>query len=168
MMKTREHTSAVWMKAVLAPSSDEIKRAASVLDEGSKTTIVCGQGALDGGELIEEIAEKLAAPVMKALLGRAVVPDDSPFTSGGIDLLGTLSSELAMEECDSLLIIGSNMPYVNYYLKAGQARAVQTDSDPSHLGWCYEIEVGLVGDACVTLEALLPLIERKNDHLLCQ
>ncbi|SDW87189.1 hypothetical protein [Nitrosomonas communis] len=168
MMKTQEHTSAVWMKVVLAPSSDEIKRAASVLNEGSKTAIVCGQGALDCGELIEEIAEKLAAPVMKAFPGRAVVPDDSPFTTGGIGLLSTLPSELAMEEYDSLLIIGSNMPYVNYYPKAGQARAVQIDSDPSHLGWRYEIEVGLVGDARATLEALLPLIKRKNDHLLCQ
>jgi thiamine pyrophosphate-dependent acetolactate synthase large subunit-like protein len=99
-------------------------------------------GALGCSELVEEIAEKLAAPVMKALLGKAVVPDDSPFTTGGIDLLGTLSSELAMEECDSLLIISSNMPYVNYYPKAGQARAVQIDSDPSHLGWRNEIEVG--------------------------
>ena len=168
MMKTQEHTSAVWMKVVLAPSSDEIKRAASVLNKGSKTAIVCGQGALDCGELIEEIAEKLAAPVMKAFPGRAVVPDDSPFTTGGIGLLSTLPSELAMEEYDSLLIIGSNMPYVNYYPKAGQARAVQIDSDPSHLGWRYEIEVGLVGDARATLEALLPLIKRKNDHLLCQ
>jgi thiamine pyrophosphate-dependent acetolactate synthase large subunit-like protein len=68
-----------------------------------------------------------------------------------------------MEECDPLLIIGSNMPYVNYYLKAGQARAIKIDSDPFHLGWCYEIEVGLVGDARATLEALSPLIERKND-----
>lgn len=168
MIKTQEHTSAVWMKAVLAPSSDEIKRAASVLNEGGKTAIVCGQGALDCGGLIEENAEKLAAPVAKALLGKAVVPDDSPFTTGGIGLLGTLPSELAIGECDSLLIIGSNMPYVNYYPRAGQVRAVQIDSDPSHLGWRYEIEVGLVGDARATLKALLPLIERKIDHLLCQ
>jgi pyruvate dehydrogenase (quinone) len=164
MMKTQEHTSSVWTKAALIPSAEELKRAASILNQGAKTAILCGQGALGAGELVEEIADRLAAPVIKALLGKAVIPDDSPLTTGGIGLLGTLPSELAMEECDTLLIVGSNMPYVNYYPKAGQARAVQIDADPSHIGWRYEIEVGLAGDARATLEALLPLIKRKSDR----
>jgi pyruvate dehydrogenase (quinone) len=164
MMKTQEHTSDFWTKSVLIPTASEIKRAADLLNEGTKTAILCGQGALGCGELVEEIADRLAAPVIKALLGKAVVPDDSPLTTGGIGLLGTLPSELAMEECDTLLIIGSNMPYVQYYPKAGKARAVQIDSDPSHIGWRYQIEIGLAGDAGATLEALLPLIERKSDR----
>lgn len=164
MMKTQEHTSDVWTKSILIPTSDELKKAAAILNQGTKTAILCGQGALGCGELVEEMASKLAAPVIKALLGKAVIPDDSPYTTGGIGLLGTLPSERAMEECDTLLIIGSNMPYVQYYPKAGQAKAVQIDSDPSHIGWRYQIDVGLAGDARATLEALLPLIDRKDDR----
>jgi pyruvate dehydrogenase (quinone)/pyruvate oxidase len=102
--------------------------------------------------------------VIKALLGKAVIPDDSPFTTGGIGLLGTLPSELAMEECDSLLIVGSNMPYSSYYPKAGKARAVQIDSNPANIGWRYPIEIGLAGDARATLERLVPMIERRSDR----
>jgi pyruvate dehydrogenase (quinone) len=107
--------------------------------------VLCDQGALGGGNRVEEIADKLAAPIIKALLGKAVVPDDSPFTTGGIGLLGTLPPEQTMEECDSLLIVGSNMPYLQYYTKAGQVKGVQIDSDAMHLGWRYQINVGLAG-----------------------
>jgi pyruvate dehydrogenase (quinone) len=164
MMKTQEHTSVAWTKPLSTPPPSVIKKAADILNQGSKTAILCGQGALGCGDLVEKLADRLAAPVIKALLGKAVIPDDSPFTTGGIGLLGTLPSQIAMEECDTLLIVGSNMPYVQYYPKAGQAGAVQIDSDASHLGWRYEIEAGLAGDAGATLEMLLPMLERRQDR----
>ena len=93
-----------------------------------------------------EIAEKLSAPIVKALLGKAAVPDDSPYTTGGIGLLGTLPSQEAMEDCDTLLIVGSSFPYIEFLPKPGQARAVQIDLDPLRIGLRYPVEVGLVGD----------------------
>jgi pyruvate dehydrogenase (quinone) len=164
LMKAGEHTSSAWMKPMLIPPPEYLERAATILNKGKKTAILCGQGALGCGELIEELAGKLAAPVIKALLGKAVIPDDSPCTTGGIGLLGTLPSELAMEECDTLLIVGSNMPYSQYYPKAGQARAVQIDSNPANIGWRYAVDIGLAGDAKETLHQLLPLIERRDDR----
>jgi pyruvate dehydrogenase (quinone)/pyruvate oxidase len=164
MMKAGEHTSDAWTRPRLVPGDTEIESAAQLLNESGKTAILCGQGALGCGELVEELADKLAAPVIKALLGKAVLPDDSPYTTGGIGLLGTLPSEIAMEECDSLLIVGSNMPYSTYYPKAGQARAVQIDSNPANIGWRYNVEIGLAGDARATLERLLPMIERRPDR----
>ncbi|WP_430233250.1 hypothetical protein [Nitrosomonas communis] len=104
--------------------------------KGAKPRL-CAAGRIGLRRTHRRNRRKISCSCHEAFLGRAVVPDDSPFTTGGIGLLGTLPSELAMEECDSLLIIGSNMLYVNYYPKAGQARAVQIDSDPSHLGWRY-------------------------------
>jgi pyruvate dehydrogenase (quinone) len=164
MMKAKKHTSSAWTRPVLVPPRSEILRAAELLNSCEKTAILCGQGALDCGETIEAVADTLAAPVIKALLGKAVIPDNSPFTTGGIGLLGTLPSEQAMEECDSLLIVGSNMPYSNYYPKAGKARAVQIDADPSHIGWRYDVEIGLAGDARATLEILLPMLKRREDR----
>jgi pyruvate dehydrogenase (quinone)/pyruvate oxidase len=148
----------------LVPSDGEIAAAADLLNQDGKTAILCGQGALGCGDLLEEIAEKLGAPIIKALLGKAVLPDDSLYTTGGIGLLGTLPSELAMEECDSLLIVGSNMPYSTYYPEAGKARAVQIDCNPANIGWRYPVEIGLAGDARATLERLLPMIERRSDR----
>jgi pyruvate dehydrogenase (quinone) len=164
MMKEHEHTSEAWQRPILTPPTSDIERAANLLNAGTKTAILCGQGALGCGELIEEIAERLAAPVIKALLGKAVIPDDSPYTTGGIGLLGTLPSELAMEECDTLLIVGSNMPYSNYYPPPGQAKAVQIDANPANIGWRYQVDIGLAGDARATLEALLPFIEQRSDR----
>jgi pyruvate dehydrogenase (quinone)/pyruvate oxidase len=164
MMKSQEHTSSSWTKPVLVPPETEIARAAALFNESSKTAILCGQGALGCGDLIEKAADILAAPVIKALLGKAVVRDDSPFTTGGIGLLGTLPSEQAMEGCDSLLIVGSNMPYANYYPKAGQARAVQIDANPSRIGLRYAVEIGLAGDAGATLDILLPLLNQREDR----
>jgi pyruvate dehydrogenase (quinone) len=164
MMKAGEHTSAAWTKPLVVPPADELRRAADILNSGGKTTILVGQGALGAGPLVEEIAELLGAPVVKALLGKAVLADDSPVTTGGIGLLGTLPSELAMEECETLLIVGSNMPYTNYYPKAGDARAVQIDHDASNIGLRYDVEVGLAGDAEATLRALMPMINQREDR----
>ena len=104
------------------------------------------------------------APVVKALLGKAVIPDDSPYTTGGLGLLGTLPSEKAMEECDSLLIVGSSFPYMSYLPKPGQAKAVQIDRDATRLGLRYPIDIGLTGDARATLRALIPLLRHRSDR----
>ena len=101
---------------------------------------------------------------MKSLLGKEVVPDDSPYTTGGLGLLGTLPSEKAMEECDSLFLVGTSFPYMDYLPKPGQAKAVQVDRDPARLGLRYPIDIGLTGDAPATLKALLPLLKRRPDR----
>jgi pyruvate dehydrogenase (quinone) len=106
----------------------------------------------------------LAGPIIKPLLGKACVPDDSPYTTGGIGLLGTRPSELAMEECDSLLIVGSSFPYERWYPKPDQAKCVQIDFDPRRIGLRYTVDVGLAGDARATLEALLPLLKPRQDR----
>jgi pyruvate dehydrogenase (quinone) len=162
--KVPEHTSVSWTPPIVVPQMDDLKVAAFLLNEGQRPVILAGQGALPCRAELEQLAEKLGAPIIKALLGKAVVPDDSPYTTGGLGLLGTLPSELAMEECDTLLIVGSNFPYVEYYPKAGQAKAVQIDRDPSRIGLRYRIDLGLAGDARATLAALLPLVETKADR----
>ena len=110
------------------------------------------------------LADRLGAPVAKALLGKAVLADDSPYTTGGIGHLGTLPSEQAMHECDTVLILGSTMPWVDFYPKPGQARGVQVDINPERIGLRYPVEVGLVGDVKATLQALLPMLRQKQDR----
>ena len=124
--------------------------------------ILAGRGALHAGDELEQIAEVLGAPIVKALLGKAAVPDDSPYTTGGIGLLGTKPSQEALEECDTLLIVGSSFPYIEFFPKPGQARGVQIDLDPLRIGLRYPIEVGLVGDSRATLRELLPLLKRNE------
>ena len=111
-----------------------------------------------------ELAEKLAAPVAKALLGKAVLPDDSPYTTGGLGLLGTAPSQDAMHSCDTLIIIGSGFPYMEFYPKPGQGKCVQIDIDASRIGLRHPANVGLVGDCRHVLDELLPLIGRKEDR----
>jgi pyruvate dehydrogenase (quinone) len=106
----------------------------------------------------------LAAPIVKPLLGKAAVPDDSPYTTGSIGLLGTRPSQEALEACDTLLMIGTSFPYIEYYPKPGQARGVQIELDPMRIGLRYPVEVGLVGDSRRTLQTLLPLLKRKDDR----
>lgn len=113
---------------------------------------------------VTQIAERLAAPVAKALLGRAVLADDSPYSTGGIGHLGTLPSQQIMQACDALVILGSNMPWVNFYPKPGQARIIQVDLNGSHIGVRCPVDVGLVGDVKATLSALLPLLKPKTDR----
>ena len=134
------------------------------LNAGKKVAILAGQGALHAGEQLEAVAEKLGAPIVKALLGKAAVPDDSPYTTGGIGLLGTKPSQTALEECDTLLIVGSSFPYIEFMPKPGKARGVQIDLDPRRIGLRYPVEVGLVGDCRRVLEELLPLLQRKDDR----
>lgn len=162
--KVPGHTSNVWTPPICVPREEDLKRAASALNQGGRTTILAGRGALGAGAELEELADKLAAPIVKPLLGKAVVPDDSPFTTGGIGLLGTRPSELAMEECETLLMVGTSFPYLSFYPDHDGTKGVQIDRDPTRIGLRFPVEVGLVGDAGATLRALLPLIERRKDR----
>jgi pyruvate dehydrogenase (quinone)/pyruvate oxidase len=158
------HTSDIFAASARLPDEESLMRAADVLNSGRKIAILAGRGALDATDELEQLAETLAAPIIKPLLGKAAVPDESPYTTGGIGLLGTAPSQEAMEACDTLLIVGSSFPYIEYYPRPGQARAVQIDVDPARIGLRYPVEVGLVGDSRRTLEVLLPLLHRKEDR----
>jgi pyruvate dehydrogenase (quinone)/pyruvate oxidase len=158
------HTSSAWRPPIVVPQLESIKSAAALLNSGKKTVILAGAGALGATEELEKLAEILAAPIAKPLLGKACVPDDSPYTTGGIGLLGTRPSEVAMEGCDTLLMVGTSFPYMKWYPKPGQARAVQIDRDPARLGLRYPVEIGLTGDAKATLQALLPMLQRREDR----
>ena len=158
------HTTDIWTRPVTQPPDNQIRRAAELLLSGERTAILAGQGALGAANLLEEIADMLAAPIVKPLLGKGVVPDDSPFTTGGIGLLGTLPSELALEECDTLLIAGSSFPYMDFYPEPGAARAVQIDRDPSRIGLRYPVEIGLTGDVKATLGRLREFLRRREDR----
>src|SRR5205823_3852357 len=157
------HTSDIYAPLPQIPRQSDLQRAADILNEGRKVAILAGQGALHAGDELEEAAEVLGAPIIKALLGKACVPDDSPYTTGGIGLLGTRPSQEAIEECDTLLLIGTSFPYLEFLPKPGQARGIQLDIDPMRIGLRYPVEVGLVGDSRRTLEKLLPLLKR-NEH----
>ena len=157
-------TSTSWSPVDAIPSAAHLRSAAEVLNAGTRVAILAGQGALHARPEVEEIANRLGAPVAKALLGKAVLPDDSPFTTGGIGHLGTQPSHWAMHNCDTLLILGSTMPWIDSYPKPGQARAVQVDINPDRIGLRYPTEIGLVGDVKATLQGLIPLIQRKSDR----
>jgi pyruvate dehydrogenase (quinone) len=157
-------TSSSWLPPLDAPPQDQLRAAAAVLNAGSKVAILVGQGALNARAEVLQVADTLGAPVAKALLGRAVIPDDSPFSTGGIGHLGTLPSKQMMASCDTVLILGSTMPWIDYYPKPGQARGVQVDRNPARIGVRYPVEIGLVGDTRTTLRALIPLLQRKSDR----
>lgn len=160
----RNHTSTVRTRSYKTPDRAEIKRAADVLNAGKKVAILAGRGAFGAGDQLEEVAELLSAPIVKALLGKAVVPDDSPYTTGPIGLLGTAPSQDAMENCDTLLIVGSSFPYIEYLPKPDKARGVQIDINPMRIGLRYPVEVGLVGDSQDVLQNLIPLLKKKKDR----
>jgi pyruvate dehydrogenase (quinone)/pyruvate oxidase len=146
------------------PTEDELDLAARILRSGRRTVILAGRGALHATAELEEAAERLGAPIVKALLGKAAVPDDSPYTTGGIGLLGTRPSQEAIEACDTLLLVGTSFPYIEFYPKPGAARAVQIDSDPARIGLRYPVEAGLVGDSRRTLQGLLARLSRRDDR----
>ena len=158
------HLSHQYARSARLPDARDLERAADLLNDGKKVAILAGRGALDATDELEKTAEMLGAPIVKALLGKAAVPDDSPYTTGGIGLLGTLPSEVAFKECDTLLIVGSSFPYIEFMPKPGQARCVQIELNPQRMGLRYPIEVGLVGDSARTLQELLPLLRRKQDR----
>jgi pyruvate dehydrogenase (quinone) len=148
----------------VAPDEAELRRAADVLNAGSRVAILVGQGARDARDEITQVAETLGAGVAKALLGKDVLPDDLPYVTGAIGLLGTRPSYEMMMRCDTLLTVGSSFPYSQFLPEFGSARGVQIDADPSMIGMRYPYEVNLVGDAAATLRALLPLLRRRDDR----
>lgn len=158
-----DHTSDYFARGVALPATRDLQRAADLLNSGKKIAILAGRGALNATDELEELAELLAAPIVKPLLGKAAVPDDSPYTTGGIGVLGTKPSQEVLEQCDTLLMVGTSFPYIEYFPKPGEARGVQIDVDPQRIGLRYPVEVGLVGDSKHTLELLLPLLKR-NEH----
>ena len=158
------HTSDVLAHRARLPAENDIVRAATVLNAGKKIAILCGQGALHATDELEEVAERLGAPIIKALLGKAAVPDMSPYTTGGIGLLGTKPSQEALEECDTLLMVGTSFPYIEFLPKPGAARGVQIDLDPARIGLRYPVEVGLIGDSRRGLRALLPHLQRNENR----
>ncbi|MGR3995454.1 thiamine pyrophosphate-requiring protein [Pseudomonas sp. 1121_17] len=158
------HSGIGFSKPKVVPYDADLQRAADALNAGKKVAILVGAGALQAGEQVQAVAEKLGAGVAKALLGKAVLPDDLPWVTGCIGLLGTEPSFKLMEECDTLLMIGSGFPYAEFLPKEGQARGVQIDLAPDMLSLRYPMEVNLVGDAADTLAALLPLLEEKNQR----
>jgi pyruvate dehydrogenase (quinone)/pyruvate oxidase len=158
------HVSHLMVESAHFPSDDQLALAATILNEGKRICILAGQGALGARKELTTVAEKLGAPVAKALLGKAALPDDSPYSTGGTGLLGTAPSQEALENCDTLLIIGSSFPYIEYYPKPGEARAVQIDIDPKRIGLRYPVEAMLVGDAAQVLRALLPRLDTHADR----
>ena len=146
------------------PDEADLAKAAEILNSGKKTVILAGRGALGAGRELEALAERLGAPIVKPLLGKGAVPDDSPYCTGGIGLLGTKPSQDALEDCDTLLIAGSAFPYIEFYPKPGKARAVQIDIDPLRIGLRYPVEVGLVGDTGRVLSALHSRLEERKSR----
>lgn len=150
------------------PQDSDLRAGADVLNAGRKIAMLVGRGALGATDELEQVAERLGAPIIKALLGKAAVPDDSPYTTGGIGLLGTTPSQEAIENCDTLFMVGTSFPYIEFYPQPGQARAIQIDIDPVRLGLRYPVEVGLVGDSRRTLQQLLPMLDYHQNRSFLQ
>ncbi len=158
------HTSTNYRPPIRVPVRRDLEAAAQALKGRTRVAILAGAGARGAGDELEAVAEKLGAPIIKAQLGKDCVPDDSPFTTGSIALVGTRPSEEAMENCDALLIVGSTMPYIEFYPSPGQAVCVQIDDKPDRMGLRYPVDVTLCGDAKATLGELLPLLSRNDDR----
>ena len=159
----KNHTSHILGASPRIPGETDLKRAAAVLNAGKRIVILAGQGALHATDELEAVAERLGAPIVKALLGKAAVPDDSPYTTGGVGLLGTKVSQEVLEDCDTLLLVGTSFPYIEFYPNPEEVRCVQIDLNPAFIGLRFPVEVGLAGDSRATLDAMLPLLDR-NHH----
>jgi len=157
------HSGVGYSRPKVVPEEGDLERAATVLNESDKVAMLVGQGAMHAADEVVETAETLGAGVAKALLGKAVLPDDLPFVTGSIGLLGTKPSWDLMMGCDTLLMVGSSFPYSEFLPQEGKARGVQIDLDGRMVGIRYPMEVNLIGDAKETLKALLPRLERKEN-----
>ncbi|MGN6261121.1 MAG: thiamine pyrophosphate-requiring protein [Ralstonia sp.] len=158
------HSGVGYSAPSVIPQATDLERAADILNSGRRVAMLVGAGALGASAEVAAVAETLGAGVAKALLGKAVLPDELPYVTGAIGLLGTEPSWELMNHCDTLLMVGSGFPYAEFLPKEGQARGVQIDLDPGMLGLRYPMEVNLVGDSAQTLRALLPLLQRKTDR----
>jgi pyruvate dehydrogenase (quinone) len=163
--KVPGHTSDTYVVAGdVLPDRLLLEKAAEIINLGNKIVILVGQGALNAGQEVISTAEKIGAPVIKALLGKAVIPDTHPNSLGGIGMLGTEPAMDAMSEADTLLMIGTSFPYIEYLPKPGQARGIQIDIKAERIGLRYPVEVGLVGDSKKVLYALLPLLQDRTTN----
>jgi pyruvate dehydrogenase (quinone) len=158
-----KHSSDHYAAAYPLPHPGLLQQAAEIINQGKKVAILAGAGCLRARAEILQLAERVAGPIIKPLLGKAVVPDDSPYTTGGVGLLGTAPSQDALADCDTLIIAGSSFPYLEFYPKPGKAKTVQIDLDPARIGLRHPADVGLVGDCRDVLTALLPLVHPKED-----
>jgi pyruvate dehydrogenase (quinone) len=158
------HSGKGWSSPRVVPTEKDLRRAAEVLNAGRRVAMLVGAGALRAGPEVTEVAGLLGAGVAKALLGKAALPDDLPWVTGSIGLLGTKPSWTMMNECDTLLVVGSSFPYPEFLPKEGQARGVQIDLDGRLLSIRYPMEVALVGDSAETLRALRPLLRPRDDR----
>ncbi len=159
-----QHSSDLFATNYPVPSDRLLKQAAELINDGSKVALLIGRGCLGAREEVLALAEAAAAPIIKPLLGKAVVPDRSPYTTGGIGLLGTAPSQDALKECDTFVVAGSSFPYMEFLPKPGQAKTVQIDCDATRIGLRHPVDVGLVGDCGAVLRALLPLIKHKKNR----
>ena len=159
-----KHSAVLYAAAYPLPHRGSLQQAADIINRGSKVAILAGAGCLKAREEILQLAERVAGPIIKPLLGKAVVPDDSPYTTGGVGLLGTAPSQDALADCDTLIIAGSSFPYLEFYPKPGKAKTVQIDLDPARIGLRHPADVGLVGDCRAVLSALLSLVDQKEDR----
>jgi pyruvate dehydrogenase (quinone) len=153
-----------YSRPIVVPTETDLRKAAEILNAGEKVAILIGAGAVHAADEVTEVAERLGAGVAKALLGKSVLPDDLPFVTGTIGLLGTRPSSDLMNGCDTLLIVGSGFPWSEFLPKTGAARAVQIDVDPAMLSLRYPCEVNLHGTAADTLRLLLPMLEQKQNR----
>jgi pyruvate dehydrogenase (quinone) len=158
------HSAPGYPRPRIVPGDADLDRAAEVLNAGERVAMLIGQGALHASDEVIAIADVLGAGVAKALLGKAALPDDLPFVTGSIGLLGTKPSWTMMQDCDTLLMVGSSFPYSEFLPEEGKARGVQVDIDGKMIGIRYPMEVNLIGDSAETLKALLPRLERKEDR----
>ncbi|MGI8827231.1 MAG: thiamine pyrophosphate-binding protein, partial [Chloroflexota bacterium] len=140
------HSADLFSQRHSLPPREQLQQAADLINAGSKVVILAGRGCLQARDEVTQLAEAVGGPIVKPLLGKAVVPDDSPYTTGGIGLLGTTPSLDAFSECDTFIIAGSSFPYMEFLPKPGQARTVQIDVDPRRIGLRHPVEVGLTGD----------------------
>ena len=158
------HSSPGFADSRVLPPDAELRRAAEILNGGERVAMLVGQGAIGAADEVREVADTLGAGVAKALLGKAAIPDDLPYVTGSIGLLGTKPSWDLMQDADTLLMVGSSFPYSEFLPQEGQVRGIQIDIDPKLIGIRYPMEANLVGDAAETLRALLPHLERKEDR----
>jgi pyruvate dehydrogenase (quinone) len=159
-----KHSADLLARSYPLPSRERLEEAAALINSGQRVAILAGRGCLRARDEVLGLAERAAAPIVKPLLGKAVVPDNSPYTTGGIGLLGTAPSQEVLHECDTLLIAGSSFPYMEFYPEAEGVHGIQIDIDPARIGLRYPVEIGLVGDCREVLAALLPLVEYKEDR----